>query len=65
VTREITVEAAALDVLDAESLTIAVMPGSLLHSVSILELALPRPSVVTLSRKGRLAHWLGEYGQTA
>jgi potassium/hydrogen antiporter len=78
-------------------------PGSALHSVSILELRLPDPSVITLiirkghtfvpeprdqletgdellivttatqreaterrlravSRRGRLAHWFGEYG---
>ena len=102
--REIAVEAAPLDVLDAELLTITVTPGSRLHSVTIRELALPTPSVVTLiiregktfvpapqtqlrtademlivttrhqrdsaerrlravSRGGRLAHWLGEYGQ--
>ena len=40
-TREIAVEAAPLDVLDAELLTMTVPPGSRLQSVTILELALP------------------------
>jgi potassium/hydrogen antiporter len=48
VAREVPIEAAPLDVLDAELLTLRVAPGSRLHSVSILELRLPRPSVVTL-----------------
>jgi potassium/hydrogen antiporter len=101
--REIAVEAAPLDVLDAELLTITITPGSKLHSVTVLELALPTPSVATLiirdghtfvpdrltqlrtgdemlivttrrqreaterrlravSRRGRLASWLGEHG---
>ncbi|HET9876334.1 MAG TPA: potassium/proton antiporter [Mycobacterium sp.] len=51
--REITVEAAPLDVLDAELLTMTVQPGSRLHNVSMLELRLPNPSVITLIiRKG-------------
>ncbi|MCV7377421.1 K+/H+ antiporter [Mycobacterium alsense] len=53
-TREIQVEAAPLDVLEAELLTMTVSPPSRLHNVSILELRLPEPSVITLIiRKGR------------
>lgn len=48
VTREILVESAPLDVLDAELLTMTVAGASRLHAVSILELRLPEPSVVTL-----------------
>jgi cell volume regulation protein A len=48
VTREILVESAPLDVLDAELLTMTIRPKSRLHSVSILELRLPDPSVVAL-----------------
>lgn len=48
VTREILVEAAPLDVLDAELLTMTIPERSGLHAVSILELRLPDPSVVTL-----------------
>lgn len=52
-TREIQVEAAPLDVLDAELLTLTVQSGSKLHNVSVLELRLPDPSVITLIiRKG-------------
>lgn len=47
-TREIQVEAAPLDVLDAELLSMSVPPGSAMHAVSIRELRLPEPSVVTL-----------------
>ena len=46
--RELLVEAAPLDVLDAELLTLNVPPGSRLHSVTVLELRLPEPSVITL-----------------
>lgn len=54
VTREILVESAPLDVLDAELLTMTIPPHSRLNSVSILELRLPRPSVITLIiRDGR------------
>lgn len=54
VTREILVESAPLDVLDAELLTTTIAPESRLHSVSILELRLPDPAVVTLIiRDGR------------
>ncbi|RUP27985.1 MAG: potassium/proton antiporter [Mycolicibacterium sp.] len=53
VTREIQVEAAPLDVLDAELLTLTVLPRSRLHNVTVLELRLPDPSVITLIiRKG-------------
>jgi cell volume regulation protein A len=47
-TREIQVEAAPLDVLDAELLTMTVRPPSRLHNVTVLELRLPDPSVITL-----------------
>lgn len=53
-TREIQVEAAPLDVLEAELLTMTVSPPSRLHNVSVLELRLPDPSVITLIiRNGR------------
>lgn len=47
-TREIQVESAPLDVLEAELLTITVSEASRLHNVSLLELRLPEPSVITL-----------------
>jgi cell volume regulation protein A len=47
-TREIQVEAAPLDVLDAELLTMRVESPSRLHNVTILELRLPDPAVITL-----------------
>ncbi|MGH3678660.1 MAG: potassium/proton antiporter [Mycobacterium sp.] len=47
-TREIQVEAAPLDVLEAELLTTTVQPSSRLHGVTVLELRLPDPSVITL-----------------
>jgi cell volume regulation protein A len=47
-TRDLMVEAAPLDVLDAELITMTIPAGSRLHSTSILELQLPAPSVVTL-----------------
>ncbi|MGV9801114.1 potassium/proton antiporter [Mycobacterium sp. NPDC003449] len=47
-TREIQVEAAPLDILDAELLTMTVQPTSRLHNVTILELRLPDPAVITL-----------------
>ncbi|CAN5568458.1 potassium/proton antiporter [soil metagenome] len=103
--REIQVEAAPLDVLDAELLTMTVQPASRLHNVTVLELRLPDPSVITLiirdghtfvplpetrieigdellivttsatraaaerrlravSRRGKLAYWFDEYGET-
>ena len=47
-TREIQVESAPLDVLEAELLTMTVHPMSRLNDVSVLELRLPDPSVITL-----------------
>ncbi|PQM44391.1 Putative conjugal transfer protein [Mycobacterium talmoniae] len=47
-TREIHVESAPLDVLEAELLTMTVLPASRLNNVSVLELRLPDPSVITL-----------------
>jgi potassium/hydrogen antiporter len=47
-TREIQVESAPLDVLGAELLTMTVSPQSRLHNVTVLELRLPDPSVITL-----------------
>lgn len=47
-TRQILVESAPLDVLDAELLTMTVPASSGLHAVSVLELRLPDPSVITL-----------------
>ena len=47
-TREIQVEAAPLDVLEAELLTMTVQSGSRLQNVTVLELRLPDPSVITL-----------------
>jgi cell volume regulation protein A len=46
--REIQVESAPLDVLDAELLTMTVQPTSRLHNVTVIELRLPDPSVITL-----------------
>jgi len=52
-TRERRVEAAPLDRLNAELLTLAVLSGSRLHGVTVAELRLPRPAVVSLIiRKG-------------
>jgi potassium/hydrogen antiporter len=47
-TRQVAIESAPLDVLDAELLTMTVPLRSRLHSVTVLELQLPEPSVVTL-----------------
>ncbi|MDF2710493.1 MAG: sodium/hydrogen exchanger, partial [Nonomuraea muscovyensis] len=47
-TREVDIESAPLDVLDADLLTLTIPPGSRLHGVEIFELRLPRPSIVTL-----------------
>ncbi|MDA4108357.1 potassium/proton antiporter [Mycolicibacterium holsaticum] len=47
-TREIQVESAPLDVLEAELLTMTVHAPSRLHNVSVRELRLPDPSVITL-----------------
>ncbi|MDU0302981.1 potassium/proton antiporter [Streptomyces sp. PAL114] len=46
--REIQVEAAPLDVLDADLLTVSIPGGSQLHGVAVFELRLPPPTVVTL-----------------
>ncbi|HEY7048898.1 MAG TPA: potassium/proton antiporter [Jatrophihabitantaceae bacterium] len=46
--REILVESAPLDVLDAELLTMTITPDSRLAAVSVLELRLPDPAVITL-----------------
>ncbi|WDV52629.1 potassium/proton antiporter [Streptomyces coeruleorubidus] len=46
--REIQVETAPLDVLDADLLTVAIPKGSRLHGVAVFELRLPPPTVVTL-----------------
>jgi cell volume regulation protein A len=51
-TREIPVESAPLDVLDAELLTMTIPSGSALQAVSILELRLPDPSAITLIIRG-------------
>jgi potassium/hydrogen antiporter len=47
-TRQVAIESAPLDVLDAELLTMTIPAESRLHSVTIFELQLPTPSVVTL-----------------
>ncbi|MFD5016225.1 potassium/proton antiporter [Streptomyces chartreusis] len=101
--REIQIETAPLDALNADLLTMSVPPGSRLHGVAVFELRLPHPAVVTLivrngttlvpdrgsvlragdelllvttpdareaterrlraiSRRGKLARWLGEHG---
>lgn len=46
--QEILVESAPLDVLDAELLTMTITPESRLRAVSVLELRLPDPAVITL-----------------
>jgi cell volume regulation protein A len=46
--RELQVEAAPLDQLDAELLTLAIPPGSRLHGVAVFELRLPTPTVISL-----------------
>ncbi|MDT6984168.1 potassium/proton antiporter [Streptomyces lusitanus] len=46
--REIQVETAPLDVLDADLLTVSIPEGSRLHGVAVFELRLPPPTVVTL-----------------
>ena len=47
-TREIQVESARLDVLEAELLTMTVLAPSRLHNVTVLKLRPPDPSVITL-----------------
>ncbi|MEU8617367.1 potassium/proton antiporter [Streptomyces sp. NPDC048623] len=52
--REIQVESAPLDVLDADLLTVTIPSGSRLHGVAVFELRLPPPSAITLLvRDGR------------
>jgi cell volume regulation protein A len=51
-TRQILVESAPLDVLDAELLTMTIPPDSGLSAVSVLELRLPEPSVINLVIRG-------------
>jgi cell volume regulation protein A len=46
--RDVQVESAPLDVMDADLLTAAIPQGSRLHGVAIFELRLPPPVVVTL-----------------
>ncbi|OEU85053.1 potassium transporter [Streptomyces abyssalis] len=46
--RDVEVESAPLDVLDADLLTVSVPPGSGLQGVAVFELRLPPPAVVTL-----------------
>ncbi|MEU4970075.1 potassium/proton antiporter [Streptomyces smyrnaeus] len=46
--REVQVETAPLDVLDADLLAVTVPPGSRLIGVAVFELRLPPPTVVTL-----------------
>jgi cell volume regulation protein A len=47
-TRQIMVESAPLDVLDAELLNMTIPPSSGLDAVSVMELRLPPPSVINL-----------------
>ncbi|MFG3437489.1 potassium/proton antiporter [Nonomuraea sp. NPDC047897] len=47
-TREASIEAAPLDTLDADLLTLTIPPGSRLHGVEVFELRLPAPANVTL-----------------
>ncbi|MEU0022725.1 potassium/proton antiporter [Streptomyces rochei] len=46
--RDVQVETAPLDVLDADLLTVTVPPGSRLMGVAVFELRLPPPTVLTL-----------------
>ncbi|MBB6347457.1 cell volume regulation protein A [Nonomuraea muscovyensis] len=46
--RDVDIESAPLDVLNADLLTLTIPPGSRLHGVEIFELRLPAPSIVTL-----------------
>ncbi|POX44325.1 potassium/proton antiporter [Streptomyces sp. Ru72] len=50
--RDVQVETAPLDVLDADLLTVAIPPGSRLQGVAVSELRLPRPTAVTLIVRG-------------
>jgi cell volume regulation protein A len=101
--RDVQIESAPLDVLDADLLTVSIPQGSRISGVAVFELRLPPPTVVTLivrdgrtvvpsrdtvlregdelllvttaaaredaerrlravSRRGKLARWLGEFG---
>ncbi|GAA5114016.1 potassium/proton antiporter [Haloechinothrix salitolerans] len=51
--REVQIEAAPLDTIDAELLTLTVPEASRLHGVSIMELRLPRTSVISLIIRDR------------
>ncbi|MEV6865647.1 cation:proton antiporter [Streptosporangium subroseum] len=53
-TREVDIESAPLDVLDAELLTFTLSPGSRLHGVEIFELRLPAPAAIILIIRGRV-----------
>jgi len=53
--REVDIESAPLDVLDAELLTLTVPPGSHLHGVEVGELRLPEPAVISLVIRDRAA----------
>ncbi|HEV7898241.1 MAG TPA: potassium/proton antiporter [Planosporangium sp.] len=46
--RELRVEAAPLDMIDAELIELRIDPGSRLHGVEVFELRLPEPCAVTL-----------------
>lgn len=46
--RDVLVETAPLDVLDADLLTLTIPPGSRLKGVAVFELRLPPPTVLTL-----------------
>ena len=46
--RDVQVETAPLDVLDADLLTLTIPPGSRLTGVAVFELRLPPPTVLTL-----------------
>ncbi|UQA91547.1 potassium/proton antiporter [Streptomyces halobius] len=50
--REVQVETAPLDVLDADLLTVIIPPGSRLKGVAVFELRLPPPTMLTLIVRG-------------
>lgn len=52
-TREVQIESAPLDTIDAELLTITIPDASRLHGVSIMELRLPPTSVISLIIRNR------------
>ncbi|WP_308112929.1 potassium/proton antiporter [Nonomuraea glycinis] len=51
--REVDIESAPLDVLDAELLTLTIPAGSRLHGVEVAELRLPTPAVISLVIRDR------------